>query len=144
MPIGCTRQEVGSLHLLETTLHSLQQTYLRPSIHTTHNWLRCTLTTLNYHNCKHLYTSSRQHIHALQNTYPDIQHCIQYTTNIPHSVLTGDVNSHSTLWYSHTDDHTGQLIADPISNSDHITLNNNQSTKHHTTTKIITRYHYGV
>ena len=30
----------------------------------------------------------------------DIQHCIQYITNIPHSVLTGDVNAHSTLWHS--------------------------------------------
>ena len=27
----------------------------------------------------------------------DIQHCIQYIMNIPHSVLTGDVNAHSTL-----------------------------------------------
>ena len=27
------KQEVGSLHSLETTLHSLQQTYLLPSIH---------------------------------------------------------------------------------------------------------------
>ena len=34
-PIGCTRQEVGSLHSLETTSHSLQQTYLRLLIHTT-------------------------------------------------------------------------------------------------------------
>ena len=42
---------------------------------------------------------------------------------MPHSVLTGDVNAHSTLWHSHTDDHRGQLIADVISNSDHITLN---------------------
>ena len=53
----------------------------------------------------------------------DIQHCTQYITNIPHSVLTGDVNAHSTLWHSYTDDHRGQLIADVISNSDHITLN---------------------
>ena len=30
----------------------------------------------------------------------DIQHCIQYITNIPHSVLTRDMNSHSTLWHS--------------------------------------------
>ena len=51
----------------------------------------------------------------------DIQHCIQYITNISHSVLTGDVNAHSTLWHSYTDDHRGQLIADVISNSDHIT-----------------------
>ena len=53
----------------------------------------------------------------------DIQHYIQYITKIPHSVLTGDVNAHSTLWHSYTDDYKGQLIADVISNSDHITLN---------------------
>ena len=34
-PIGYTRQEVGSLHSLETTSHSLQQTYLRLLIYTT-------------------------------------------------------------------------------------------------------------
>ena len=51
----------------------------------------------------------------------DIHHCIQYITNISHSVLTGDVNAHSTLWHSYTDDHRGQIIADVISNSDHIT-----------------------
>ena len=59
----------------------------------------------------------------------DIQHCIQYITNIPHSVLTGDVNADSTLWHSYTDDHRGQLIADVISNSDHITLNTNTPTR---------------
>ena len=41
--------------------------------------------------------------------------------NIPHSVLTGDVTAHSTLWHSYTDDHRGQLIAELTSNSDHIT-----------------------
>ena len=29
--------------------------------------------------------------------------CIQHITNIPHSVITGDVNAHSTLWHSNTD-----------------------------------------
>ena len=51
----------------------------------------------------------------------DIQHCIQCITNILHPVLTADVNAHSTLWHSYTDDHREQLIADVISNSDHIT-----------------------
>ena len=37
--------------------------------------------------------------------------------------------AHSTLWHSYTDDHRGQLIADVISNSDHITLNTNTTTK---------------
>ena len=36
-PIGCTRQGVGLLHSLEN-LHSLQQTYLRPLLHTAHTF----------------------------------------------------------------------------------------------------------
>ena len=64
----------------------------------------------------------------------DIQHCIQYISNIPHSVLTRDVNAHSTLWHSYTDDHKGQLIADVIRNSDHITLNTNTPTRVPSTT----------
>ena len=46
VPIGCTRQEVGSL---ESTLHSLQQTYLRPSIHITQNFTSSTpaITTVS-------------------------------------------------------------------------------------------------
>ena len=59
----------------------------------------------------------------------DIQHCTQHITNIPHSVLTGDINANYTLWHSYTDDHRGQLIADVISNSDHITLNTDTPTR---------------
>ena len=58
----------------------------------------------------------------------DIKHSIQYNTNIPHSVLTRDVNAHSILWHSDTDYYRGQLISDVISNSDHITLNTNTPT----------------
>ena len=43
----------------------------------------------------------------------DIEHCIQYITNLPHLVLTRDVNAHTTLM--HSDDDRGQLIADVIS-----------------------------
>ena len=59
----------------------------------------------------------------------NIQHCIQYITNIPHSVLTGVVNAHSTLWHSYTDDHRAQRIADVISNSDFVPLNTNIPTR---------------
>ena len=47
----------------------------------------------------------------------DIAYCIRHVTNIPDSILTGDVNAYLTLWYSHTDDHRGQLISAIISNS---------------------------
>ena len=76
-----------------------------------------------HHNCKHLYISSRQHIHALQNSSD---------TDIQHSVLIGDVNAHSTLWHLYTDN---QKTSN--SSSDHITLNTNTTTN-------ITRYHDGV
>ena len=33
------------------------------------------------------------------------------------------MNAHSTLWHSYTDDYRGQLIADVISNSDHLNTN---------------------
>ena len=59
---------------------------------------------------------------------------MKYITNIPHSVLTGDVNAHFTLWHSYTDDYRGQIIADVISNSYHITLNTNTPTKVRNTT----------
>ena len=61
--------------------------------------------------------------------YKTVDTGIQYITNIPDSVLTGDVNEHSTLWRSYTDDHRGQLIVDVISYSDHITLNTNTPTR---------------
>ena len=58
-----------------------------------------------------------------QSVDTDIQHCIHHITNILHSVLTGDVNAHSHFWHPYTDEPIVQLIADVISNSDHITLN---------------------
>ena len=39
------------------------------------------------------------------------------------------MNAHSTLWHSYTDDHRGQLVADVISNSDHIILTTNTATR---------------
>ena len=42
----------------------------------------------------------------------DIAYCIRHITNIPDSIITGDGNAHSTLWYSHTDDHRGKLNSD--------------------------------
>ena len=57
-----------------------------------------------------------------------------YITNIPHSVFTGYVHAHSTLWHWYINDHRGQLIADVISNSDHITLNTNTPTRMPNTT----------
>ena len=59
----------------------------------------------------------------------DIAYCIRHVINIPDSILTGDVNAHSTLWYSHTDDHRGQLISDKISSSEHIILNTGTPTR---------------
>ena len=118
---------VGSSHSSETILHSLQQTYLRPLIHTTQNfkWSSYTLTTLHI-SIANIYIPPRDSTSTYYKTADMvIQHCIHHITNIPHSVFTQDVNPHSTLWQSYSDDHRGQLISDVISKSDHITLSTN-------------------
>ena len=98
-----------------------------PSTINTHN-TELQMGKVHINNTKHItianmYTPPRDSTFTHYTTAgTDIQHCIQYITNIPHSVLAGDVNAHSTLWHSYTDAHRGQLITDVISNSDHITL----------------------
>ena len=108
-------------------------TYI-PSTINTHN-TELQMVKIHINNSKHI-TMANIYIPPRDTTSThyktadtDIHHCIEYITNIPHSVLTGDVNAHSTLWYSYTDDHRGQLIADVISNSNHITLNINTPTR---------------
>ena len=92
-------------------------------------WLgtRCSQTTQSkYITIANIYIPARDNTFTHYKTADtDIQHRVQYITHIPHSVLTGDFNAHSTLWHSYIDDHRGQLIADVISHSDHITLNTN-------------------
>ena len=118
---------MGSLHSSEKNI-TFTTTDITPTINTHNTELQMVKVHIN--NTKHI-TIANIYIPSQDTTLThyktadtDIPHCIQYITNIPHSVLTGDVNAHSTLWHSYTDDHRGQLIADVISNSDHITLNN--------------------
>ena len=110
-----------------------------PSTINTHN-TELQMVKVHINNTKHItianiYIPSRDSTLTHNKTADtDIQHCIQYLTYIPHSVLIGDVNAHFTLWHSYTDDHKGQLIADVISNSDHITLHTNTPTRVQNTT----------
>ena len=46
-------------------------------------------------------------------------------TNLPNTTITTDVNAHSPLWYSPTEDHRRELIEDILLNSKHITLSTN-------------------
>ena len=48
--------------------------------------------------------------------------------NLPNTIITADVNTHSPLWYFPTEDHRGELIEDILLNSHHITLNKNTPT----------------
>ena len=77
-----------------------------------------------------IYTIANIYIPPRNTTSPDhatcdadITSCIQCITNLPNSIISGDINAHSPIWHSHTTDHRGDLIADLLGNSDHITLN---------------------
>ena len=127
---------------------TLTTTYIPSTINTYNTELQMLNVHINY--TKHI-TIANLYIPPRDNTFTqyktfhtDIQCCIQYITNTPHSVLTVDLNVHYTLWHLY---HREQLIADVISNSDHINTKHkhtNQSAKHHTTINIFTRYHHDV
>ena len=68
-----------------------------------------------HHSNKHILSTKRHDVTKLQHC--GHRHRTLYTTRHQHTILTGDVNAHSTLWYSYTDDHRGQLISNKISNS---------------------------
>ena len=85
---------------------------------------------------KKIYTIANIYIPPRNTTSPDhatcdadITSCIQYITNLPNSIISGDINANSPIWHSHTTDHRGDLIADLLGNSDHITLNTNTHTR---------------
>ena len=85
---------------------------------------------------KKIYTIANIYVPPRNTTSPDhatcdadITSCIQYITNLPNSIISGDINAHSPIWHSHTTDHKGDLIADLLGNSDHITLNTNTHTR---------------
>ena len=68
---------------------------------------------------KKIYTIANIYIPPRNTTSPDhatcdadITSCIQYITNLPNSIISGDINAHSPIWHSHTTDHRGDLIAD--------------------------------
>ena len=76
--------------------------------------------TINTHNTElqlvRIHINKTKHITVANTDFPprdttsphyntvDIAHCIQHATNRPDLMLSCDVNTHSTLWYSHTDD----------------------------------------
>ena len=100
-------------------------TFMRDNITFTTTDIPSTINTIHHHITTSLQTvkvhiNNIKHI-TIANIYisPRDSTSTHYITNIPHSVLTGDVNANSTLWHSYTDDHRGQLISDVISNSDH-------------------------
>ena len=50
-------------------------------------------------------------------------------TNIPNSLIVGDINAHSQLWHSSIADHRGDVITSLLQGSDHVVLNSDAHTR---------------
>ena len=50
-------------------------------------------------------------------------------TNIPNSLIVGDINAHSQLWHSSIVDHRGDVITSLLQGSDHVVLNSDTPTR---------------
>ena len=103
---------------------NINQKYIELQIITLHLSPKKTLKIINIYIPPCNSTNQNQ-----TNEDAEITHCINTITSIPNSILSGDINAHSTLWYSNQNDHRGTIIADVIQNSDHITLNTNTHTR---------------
>ena len=53
----------------------------------------------------------------------DITNTFTHLTQLINNIVTGDINARLQTWYSPNNDHKGDLVADIIQNSNHITLN---------------------
>src|SRR6188508_3100955 len=63
---------------------------------------------------------------------PDNNHITSLLTQLTatkNSLIAGDINAHSSLWYSPFSDHRGNLVADLIQNSEHTILNQKEHTR---------------
>ena len=63
------------------------------------------------------------------NSDQDITNLITHILASDRTIMTGDFNAHDGLWHSPMTDHRGQLIADLLTNSDHVTLNQDTPTR---------------
>ena len=64
-----------------------------------------------------------------QNEDANINILFSRLTNIPNSIIVGDINAHSQLWHSPTPDHRGEVITSLLLGSDHVVLNQNTHTR---------------
>ena len=76
-----------------------------------------------------LYIPQRNTVTNQQTEDANITTLFTRLTNIPNSLIAGDINAHSNLWYSPTSDHRGEVVATILQGSDHIILNQNTHTR---------------
>ena len=64
-----------------------------------------------------------------QNEKQTITDCLTHLFTLENSIISGDVNAHSPLWFSPTTDQRGDTIDELITNSNHLVLNQNLPTR---------------
>jgi len=93
-----------------------------------------------------LYIPQRNPTTNLQTEDANISTFFNRLTNIPNSLIAGDINAHSQLWHSPTPDHRGDVITSLLQGSDHVVLNQNTYNIHthafaNLTATNLSRYH---
>ena len=89
-------------------------------------------TKIHFTKNKHLHVSNIYIPPRSSQTQDEDQHinaCLAHVLTMQNSILAGDINAHSDLWYSPTQDHRGRVIADYLQNSEHLILNTDTRTR---------------
>ena len=106
--------------------------YLLPNIET--QTIKIYLSKTKDLTITNIYIPQRNASTNLQTEDANITTLFGRLTNIPDSLIVGDVNAHSQLWHSPTPDHRGDVIASILQGSTHVILNQDTHTHVHSRT----------
>ena len=101
------------------------------------NLMHQTSFQVNYKSSKSIFQHHSNYISQTCKFHPAITNrrrlnyiqMLKTITNLPNTIITADVNAHSPLWYSQTQDHREELIENIQLNSHHIKLSTNTATR---------------
>ena len=90
--------------------------YINHELHCVHQQPELLMVTVYINNTKHI-TIANNYIPPRDSTstHNKTANTAYKTTNTPHSVMTGDVNAHSTLWHTYTTYQRGRCITTAVS-----------------------------
>jgi len=120
----------GLITFIKSTITFTEIKPTLPNSHIEHQIIKLHLNQNHHLHIANIYipprdTKSPHHATETQT----ITNCLEHLTALENTLITGDFNAHSPLWYSPTTDQRGETIELALTSSNHAILNQDQPTR---------------